>query len=91
MEDCLYIKKKKLQGVKKKIYLVNERKPKQNTDFLTKPGKYKSEDKRRTVNNPFFSPISLKFFRLITPEISFGDWRHFNFSVQLNFIWSHLK
>lgn len=29
----------------KRIYLVNTRKPKQNTEFLTKPAKTKSEDK----------------------------------------------
>lgn len=31
--------KSKLQGIKKQIYLVNERKPKQNTELLTKPAK----------------------------------------------------
>lgn len=57
----------------KRIYLVNKWKPKQNTEFLTKPTKTKSEDKCRTVHNPFPSPVSHKLFRLITPAISHGD------------------
>lgn len=62
-----------------------------NSEFLTKPARNKSEDKCRTANNPFLSPVSLKFFRLITPEISLGNHRLFNFSVRFNFISSHLK